>query len=482
MEILYDASKAWFTKPPHPMVDEKLYDLLKYEVKGANKSELGREWIWRDGKKVRNPRYGKWDFQKRLYNKKDHTFPAGLTGKVQKHFPGIIIKSALKPIAPVAHGLKGLRWYQEGSIEHMLENLRAIVDIPTGGGKTFIAAAMALALKNGIGLITVPSQYLLYQTYNELLPIIGEQNLGIYGDGVCDIKKVTVATIQSLSTNFDPKRVKPEVIAWLQAIDWWVCDETHGAAAESYETLGSYMPRCLRRYGVSATPQREDNKDLVMEGVIGPVVFRVPPMRLVEEGYLARPNFEWHFWKPEGLIYEVKEGKKKPTYDTVYDACFVNDPAYHDYVHQQVMRAVADGMGPVVVIVDKIEHGKNLLATSPLESTFISGKHSQKQREKAISELVSGERQVLYASGILDTGVNIPEMMTLLCAGGGRSKVESMQRWGRPLRIDPAKRKKVLGCRIVEMHMCEPLFLQDHAARRRMEAKERYPGCNVDFY
>ncbi|MBO0723177.1 MAG: DEAD/DEAH box helicase family protein, partial [Blastocatellia bacterium] len=86
--------------------------------------------------------------------------------------------------------------YQEQAIEAwQLADQRGIVVLPTGAGKT-VVALKAISLADRPSLIVVPTLDLLNQWYYRLSDSYGIE-IGIVGQGVCDIRDITVITYQS---------------------------------------------------------------------------------------------------------------------------------------------------------------------------------------------------------------------------------------------------------------------------------------------
>jgi superfamily II DNA or RNA helicase len=79
---------------------------------------------------------------------------------------------------------------------------RGIVVLPTGAGKTVVALKAIRAVERPT-LIVVPTLDLLNQWYNRLTDTFGIE-IGIVGQGVCDIRDVTVITYQSAYRRIDP--------------------------------------------------------------------------------------------------------------------------------------------------------------------------------------------------------------------------------------------------------------------------------------
>jgi len=97
----------------------------------------------------------------------------------------------------------------------------------------------------------------------------------------------------------------------------------------------------------------------------------------------------------------------------------------------------------------------------------------------AVGKLLDGTYPVLVASGIFNTGINIPPIRTVINAAAGKSVTETVQRAGRGLRQSPETGKT--KCRIIDFMDDEPKYLRRHAKMRRRTYFEMYGGFCVEF-
>lgn len=482
--IIYDATKAKYQSPPSPDEVKELYNVLSFQVVGAEFSPQAQKFVFdpRKGGMVYNKRYNGWDGIKRLYNKKTHTFPIGLIHRALDVTPNVklvplIVSIDRKPLDSFIDSLKYKPYrHQITAFEKLTERGHGMVELPTASGKSLIIAMLAMAMKHGIGLITVPSKYLLHQTKRDIENLTNNQiELGIYGDGICELKPITIATVQSVYSGIQSKS---EILAWLREVQWWVSDETHGAAADSWQDISKEMIQAGVRYGLTATLKREDNAELLIEGVIGPLVYRESPLDLIQEGILATPEVEIHWFDAGNIVYNAE----KPKYNTVYKACVTQNKERNKKILEQCHRAIHENMTPALVIVDEVEHGKilsDLLNKNGILTENLDGSDSSDERSEAVSKLLGGQYKILVASGIFNTGINIPPIRTVINAAAGKSEVEAIQRAGRVLRTSQSTGK--LKGRLIDFYDDEPKYLRKHARQRRLIYMTTYRGYVLDY-
>jgi DNA repair protein RadD len=189
-----------------------------------------------------------------------------------------------------------LRNYQEDAVDAFFSffeekpNGSPVISIPTGGGKSLIAASI---IKEVLGLasyerILVLSHVreILSQNVKELLPLIPHLPVGIYsaGLGKKSLRQVTVAGIQSI---YRAKNLPPFGLV--------IVDEAHlvprsgnGMYLTLLRRLREKVPG-VRLVGLSATPYRLDS-GLLTDGedaIFTDVCCDISIRRLIDEGYLC---------------------------------------------------------------------------------------------------------------------------------------------------------------------------------------------------
>src|SRR5690606_13050542 len=280
---------------------------------------------------------GTWDGKRHLFNTKKCMFPSGLSHRVAKivkdsgvegdiNWPEdpagekLEFASAGKPVA--SRGKKktaaakadvagtDLREYREKCVTTALEGRRGVIEIATGGGKTVIAAHLIRRIARPT-LFLVHTRDLMHQT---IAVFKRELNIpvGQAGDGVIELRQVTVATLQTCARVMDIKIVQPPVddeplesdktdvasrIADLQefitSVPVVFFDECHHLPADTAYGLAMEMENAVWRYGLSATPYRADRQDMLMEAALGPKLFSARASTLIDLGYLVPPHIKF---------------------------------------------------------------------------------------------------------------------------------------------------------------------------------------------
>ncbi len=186
-------------------VMDELYDKLAFQKKNIEFSAKVIE--------------GKWDGYRRLFDKYKKTFPTGLLSLVynilKKHNYKIELDDQRVKPQPnrswnliLPESIPTLYDFQQEAVHIAKKSSRGIFSIATGGGKTLTFAAIISEVKTAPVIIYVPSLLLLYQTKEEIEKFVRNESgvnieVGVVGDGKCDIKDITVMTIQTAITAFD---------------------------------------------------------------------------------------------------------------------------------------------------------------------------------------------------------------------------------------------------------------------------------------
>ena len=163
-----------------------------------------------------------------------------------------------RPISLVEIDWK-LRTYQKMAAEGFWHGGSGVIVLPCGAGKTMVGAA-AMALAKATTLILVTNTVAARQWRNELLlkTSLAEDEIGEYSGTKKEIKPVTIATYQVLTTK------KGGVYAHLDLFDshdWGliIYDEVHLLPAPVFRFTADIQSR--RRLGLTATLVREDGME-----------------------------------------------------------------------------------------------------------------------------------------------------------------------------------------------------------------------------
>lgn len=315
-----------------------------------------------------------------------------------------------------------------------------VIQAATGGGKTRIATKL-IQLVQMFTVFIVNQKDLQAQTIDEFERMLGCK-VGIVGDGKCDIRDITVATVQTIALAAADNAETPEAAERNARVREMMCraglviaDECHGTPAQTAQAAISLAENAAFVVGLSASPWRDDGLGLLIEAACGPTTYKISATDLIKMGFLVQPHIFVHrLPKPQDAAPDRLDTEQ---YTKFYDAWVTNDDTRNRYIANKVIADIVDGH-IAIVLVKRVPHGEALQKLIP-HSTFLEGKISAKKRKKILEDVKSGETLCLIATSLADQGLDIPIASSLHLAGGGKSSTKALQRVGRVLRIAPGK-------------------------------------------
>lgn len=371
--------------------------------------------------------------------------------------------------------------HQRAMITKCLDIKRGLVQSPTGSGKSITMAWLVQHFPTEEIIVTVPEKSLLKQLKNTLQSIFKDEEIGEISGTKKEFRRVTVGIINSLSklAKDSPDRFK--------TTDVLICDEAHRVGANFYRDLCEACVNTDYRIGFSATAWREGGDDKVMEGLLGPVMFKINEKDLIEEGILTRPVYiEVPFNSPNRTYskyngytktYNTKNGK--PDRNEVYNNCVIKNPARNNLIINTVIEYLkSNNTLPCLVLIQNVEHGEilqDLFSLRDLDVPFVYGKSSVKDRRALVEEITSGKLRVAIASSVFNEGQDIPNLGLGIIAGGGGSESRIIQQVGRFIRKYPNKDKGI----VIDIADDEQFYLQYNYQTRRQKISRTYPKAII---
>lgn len=468
-KIIYGPHACQLAAKPDQATEDAIRDILSYEPRDQMAVATAK-FIFVNGKRVFNKRYQE-DPKKYLYHRGTRQFPTGLLPKVLALLQGATVEKV--PGLPQAKpfNLPNLqpRYYQTKAHQELTTYGRGVAILPTGTGKTPVCAMLSASYPGQTILCTTPNRRLLHQNRNEMAKFL-DQPVGILGDSEQELEPdVVVATIQSLVSRIE--RGDKSVIDWLSQVTVWICDESHGAAAESYRILSKHLANCHLRFGVTATWMREDGCELIMEGVLGDVLYTYTYDEAFSDKFLT-PIRVW--LKPIKYAGSRKRGQK-PNFAQHYKDSITENDGRNLQIALDAAAMIDADMTPCLVMVSKIEHGKRLAEL--LDCPFINGQQETKKVDQVLQSFTAGEFPVLVASSILNVGVNLRELRSAINAAAGDSRINALQQPGRGLRLHETKTHFDYLDYLDE----DPYYFESHSYNRRFTYKKNFPGRVKDI-
>ncbi|WP_428262467.1 DEAD/DEAH box helicase [Haliangium sp.] len=345
-----------------------------------------------------------------------------------------------------------LRPYQRTAVSAMQRHVQGTILSPCGSGKTQVGVA-AIAAIDQPALVLVHTHDLAAQWRERIALLLGRV-AGFVAGRTANVQPITVAMVQTLA------RMDPSTLAELGArFGCVVVDEAHHSPSSTFRSVLAHLPGKYR-FGLTATPEREDGLTPLLELCIGPTLFEIEQDELVRLGYLERP--------------EVRFLRSQFTFDyagpedhhALMDA-LVTDPGRNRLIVEQ---AAADACGghTVLVLTGRVAHCQHLaerLQSAGVEAGCLTGEVAKSERRRLLDAFRQGALPVLVASTVADEGLDVPRLDRIVLAYPGRAKGRVTQRVGRLMRPHPGKDRPVLYD-VVDPFV--PPLLRQWQARRRL--------------
>ncbi len=352
----------------------------------------------------------------------------------------------------------GLNEYQrEALAAWVAAERRGVIVLPTGAGKTILAAA-AIAACGVSALCLVPTRVLLDQWATVISRYMPEP--GRIGDGERKLAPVTIATYAS-------------AVGWAPRIGGQfglvIVDEAHHVGATCPAEILEMLVASAR-LGLTATPPGAD-ADAALVRHVGPVVYALGVDDLVGD---ALADFDL-ITIPIRLTPDERSSYKaaRATFSAAYSSFLRALPgATWDTFVASAMRSDAgrcalaawrtsrelisypeDKRRVVRELLMRHASSKTLIFTQDTRTAYdiaseflvypITHEIGRSERELALARFNGDEANVLVSAQVLDEGLDVPEAEIAIIVGGSSSSRRYVQRIGRVLRPAHGKRARV---------------------------------------
>ena len=317
-----------------------------------------------------------------------------------------------------------LRDYQREAAESFWHGGSGVVVLPCGAGKTLVGAA-AMAHAQATTLILVTNTVSARQWKDELVrrTSLTEDEIGEYSGAVKEIRPVTIATYQVMTTR---RKGVYSHLELLNARDWGliVYDEVHLLPAPIFRMTADLQAR--RRIGLTATLVREDGREGDVFSLIGPKRYDAPWKDIEAQGWIAPADcVEVRVTLPahERMTYATAEPEER----------YRLASCTHHKV-DVVRDLVSQHRGQPTLVIGQYIEQLDELATM-LDAPVIKGETSVKERQRLFEAFRTGELDLLVVSKVANFSIDLPGAeVAIQVSGSFGSRQEEAQRLGRLLR------------------------------------------------
>ncbi len=380
-----------------------------------------------------------------------------------------------------------LRPYQAAAIDAWrLAGGRGLICLPTGSGKTYVAVS-AIAERGKNALCIVPTRILLEQ-WRGVLASSMQLEIGCYGDGVREVRPVTVATFESAWRHMHELGNR---------FDLLVVDEAHHFGAGSRDEALE-MSTAAWRLGLTATPP-EGLAASTLETLIGPIVFRLSIADLAGK-YLS--TLEIIELRLDLTIAEREEYEGAWGAFTAVSAHFrelAPGAPWSDFVRwaarsspgrealaawhraRRILSLTEAKRKTLGSLLERHRHSRVLVFTADTDAAYriaqeylimpITADIKAPERTEMIAAFQQGRIRALVSARVLNEGFDVPAADVGIVLGGALGEREHVQRVGRLLR--PARGKQAVVYELVTRGTAE--VSQAKRKRRGLETGRADP-------
>lgn len=322
-----------------------------------------------------------------------------------------------------------LRPYQRDCVDAILtkfrEYRRLLAVVPTAGGKTVIFSTLAQRTQPVRTLILAHREELLTQAADKL-----HRATGLVAEterAECHASLDAPVVVASVQTLMREKRLA----AWpADHFGLVVVDEAHHALADSYQRVLAHFHDHAKILGVTATPDRGDQKNL--GSYFEEIAFEIGLHDLIHQGFLARIAVRT-------IPVRIDLGAVRTTAGDYNDADLGDaiEPVLREIVAS--LRA-AIGTRKTLVFLPLVRTSRNfvkLCTEAGFTAAHIDGESID--RRLLLARFAAGEFQILSNSMLLTEGFDEPSIECVVCLRPTKVRALYAQIVGRGTRLHPGK-------------------------------------------
>lgn len=400
-----------------------------------------------------------------IYSKRD----------LEKWFNLLSMRTSLRHIA-VNKQIAG-RYYQEAAIRAVCDSFdmknrrKALLVMATGSGKTRTVIALCdVLLKAGWIkniLFLADRNSLVTQAkrnFVNLLPNLSCTNLVEEKDNYN--AHCVFSTYQTMMNSIDTIKDKEEKLFTCGHFDLVICDEAHRSIYNKYKDIFTYFDAPL--IGLTATPKDEIDKNTyeVFELENGVPTYGYDLAQAVKDGYLvdyvsveSKLKFIEH-----GIVYDDLSEEDKETYEDTFEnedgelpeaigASAMNTWIFNEDTIRQVLDVLMTNgikidygqkLGKTIIFAKNHNHAEKILEVFNKEYPHLPDyakviDNYMTYAQSAIDEFSDPKKmpQIAISVDMMDTGIDVPEVVNLVFFKKVMSKAKFWQMIGRGTRLCP---------------------------------------------
>lgn len=399
-----------------------------------------------------------------IYSKRD----------LEKLFNLQTMRTSLKNVM-VDRNIAG-RYYQEGAIKATCDAFarnrrKALLVMATGSGKTRTVIALCdvllqhgwvkniLFLADRNSLVTQAKR-----SFVNLLPDLSVTNLCEEKDNYT--AHCVFSTYQTMFNVIDSVQDEEGKLFTCGHFDLVICDEAHRSVYNKYRDIFNYFDAPL--VGLTATPKDEIDKNTyeIFELENGVPTYGYELAQAVKDGYLVdflSVETKLKFIE-QGIVYDELSDADKQAYEDTFEdengdlperiaSSALNEWIFNEDTIRQVLNTLMTNgltidygskLGKTIIFAKNHTHAEKILAVFNKEYPHLPGfakviDNYMTYAQSAIDEFSDPKKlpQIAISVDMLDTGIDVPEVLNLVFFKKVMSKAKFWQMIGRGTRLCP---------------------------------------------
>ena len=394
---------------------------------------------------------------------------------LEKWFNLQSMKTSLKNIT-VDKNIAG-RYYQEGAVKAVCDSFgnknrrKALLVMATGSGKTRTVISLCdvllqhgwvkniLFLADRNSLVTQAKR-----SFVNLLPDLSVTNL-------CEEKDnyqahCVFSTYQTMMNCIDSVKDEEGKLFTCGHFDLVICDEAHRSIYNKYKDIFTYFDAPL--VGLTATPKDEIDKNTynIFELENGVPTYGYELAQAVKDGYLVdflSVESSLKFIE-EGIVYDELSEEDKEAYEATFEdengelpekisssalnSWLFNEDTIKKVLHILMTKGIrinyGETLGKTIIFAKNHDHAEKILEIFGKEYPNLPGyakviDNYMTYAQSAIDEFSEPNKlpQIAISVDMLDTGIDVPEVLNLVFFKKVMSKAKFWQMIGRGTRLCP---------------------------------------------
>ncbi len=368
------------------------------------------------------------------------------------------------------------RWYQESAVKSVCGSFaqnrrKALLVMATGSGKTRTVIALCdvllrrgwvkniLFLADRNSLVTQAKR-----SFVNLLPSLSVTNL-------CEEKDNTAArcvfsTYQTMMNCIDTVQDEEGKLFTCGHFDLVICDEAHRSIYNKYRDIFNYFDAPL--VGLTATPKDEIDKNTyeIFELANGEPTFGYELSQAVADGFLVDfMSVETRLkFLEEGIAYDELSDEDREAYENTFEdengelpekisSSALNEWVFNEDTIREVLHILmtnglkidyGEKLGKTIIFAKNHTHAEKILEIFGREYPHLPGyamviDNYMTYAQSAIDDFSDPNKlpQIAISVDMLDTGIDVPEVLNLVFFKKVMSKAKFWQMIGRGTRLCP---------------------------------------------